>query len=126
MPLQTTLRNRQRDDGARVKEGFHRPTCERCHAEVRLDQLRVPDLVEKVFRWQGTQGGFRQLQNHVVFLVADDSLRDEMKAKILEGIPLGRLGEANDVAGIYTFLASDLSAYVTGAVIDVNGGMLIH
>jgi NAD(P)-dependent dehydrogenase (short-subunit alcohol dehydrogenase family) len=53
-------------------------------------------------------------------------LTDEMKSKILEGIPLGRLGEANDVAGIYTFLASDLSAYVTGAVIDVNGGMLIH
>ena len=36
------------------------------------------------------------------------------------------LGEAKDVAGIYTFLASDLSAYVTGAVIDVNGGMHIH
>ena len=44
----------------------------------------------------------------------------------LEGIPLNRLGTAEDVAGIYTFLASDLSAYVTGAVIDVNGGMLIH
>jgi NAD(P)-dependent dehydrogenase (short-subunit alcohol dehydrogenase family) len=53
-------------------------------------------------------------------------LTDEMKTKILEGIPLGRLGEADDIAGIYTFLASDLSAYVTGAVIDVNGGMLIH
>ncbi|WP_407146972.1 SDR family NAD(P)-dependent oxidoreductase [Bradyrhizobium sp. ORS 86] len=53
-------------------------------------------------------------------------LTDEMRAKILEGIPLGRLGQAEDVAGIYTFLASDLSAYVTGAVIDVNGGMLIH
>ncbi|MFK4508842.1 glucose 1-dehydrogenase [Bradyrhizobium daqingense] len=53
-------------------------------------------------------------------------LTEEMRAKIIEGIPLGRLGEAADVAGIYTFLASDLSAYVTGAVIDVNGGMLIH
>ncbi|MDA9398707.1 MULTISPECIES: SDR family NAD(P)-dependent oxidoreductase [Bradyrhizobium] len=53
-------------------------------------------------------------------------LTDEMRAKILEGIPLNRLGTADDVAGIYTFLASDLSAYVTGAVIDVNGGMLIH
>jgi NAD(P)-dependent dehydrogenase (short-subunit alcohol dehydrogenase family) len=53
-------------------------------------------------------------------------LTDEMREKILEGIPLGRLGDADDVAGIYTFLASDLSAYVTGAVIDVNGGMLIH
>ncbi|WP_342738897.1 glucose 1-dehydrogenase [Bradyrhizobium sp. B117] len=53
-------------------------------------------------------------------------LSDEMRAKILEGIPLNRLGTAEDVASIYTFLASDLSAYVTGAVIDVNGGMLIH
>lgn len=63
-------------------------------------------------------------------LIATDitggKLTDELKAKILEGIPLGRLGTAEDVAGIYTFLASDLSAYVTGAVIDVNGGMLIH
>ena len=37
-----------------------------------------------------------------------------------------RTAAAEDVAGIYLFLASDLSAYVTGAVIDVNGGMLIH
>lgn len=50
------------------------------------------------------------------------ALRDE----ILRGIPLGRLGRAEDVAGIFLFLASDLSAYVTGATIDVNGGMLIH
>ncbi len=53
-------------------------------------------------------------------------LTDAMRAKIIEGIPLGRLGTAEDVARIYLFLASDLSAYVTGAVIDVNGGMLIH
>ena len=53
-------------------------------------------------------------------------LTDEMRAKIIEGIPLGRLGTAEDVAGIFTFLASALSAYVTGAVIDVNGGMHIH
>lgn len=58
--------------------------------------------------------------------ITSGKLTDEMRANILEGIPLGRLGEASDVAGIYTFLASDLSAYVTGAVIDVNGGMLIH
>ncbi|TKV77745.1 glucose 1-dehydrogenase [Bradyrhizobium elkanii] len=58
--------------------------------------------------------------------ITSGKLTDEMRAKILETIPLGRLGEATDVAGIYTFLASDLSAYVTGAVIDVNGGMLIH
>lgn len=58
--------------------------------------------------------------------ITQGKLTDEMRAKIIEGIPLGRLGAAEDVAGIYTFLSCDLSAYVTGAVIDVNGGMLIH
>ena len=58
--------------------------------------------------------------------ITGGKLTDEMRQDILKGIPLNRLGTADDVAGIYLFLASDLSAYVTGAVIDVNGGMLIH
>lgn len=58
--------------------------------------------------------------------ITGDKLTPAMKAEIIKGIPLNRLGEAKDVANIYLFLASDLSAYVTGAVIDVNGGMLIH
>ena len=58
--------------------------------------------------------------------ITGDKLTPSMKADIIKGIPLNRLGEAEDVANIYLFLASDLSAYVTGAVIDVNGGMLIH
>ena len=53
-------------------------------------------------------------------------LSGAMRAEILKGIPLNRLGEAVDVAGVCLFLASDLSAYLTGATIDVNGGMLIH
>ena len=58
--------------------------------------------------------------------ITGDKLTPAMRADIIKGIPLGRLGQAADVANIYLFLASDLSAYVTGAVIDVNGGMLIH
>ncbi|THK33544.1 SDR family oxidoreductase [Ensifer sp. MPMI2T] len=58
--------------------------------------------------------------------ITGDKLSAEMRADIIKGIPLSRLGDARDVANIYLFLASDLSAYVTGAVIDVNGGMLIH
>jgi NAD(P)-dependent dehydrogenase (short-subunit alcohol dehydrogenase family) len=53
-------------------------------------------------------------------------LTEAMKAEIVKGIPLSRLGTAEDVAGVFLFLASDLSSYVTGAVLDVNGGMLIH
>lgn len=58
--------------------------------------------------------------------ITGGKLTAEMRAEILKGIPLNRLGEARDVANAYLFLASDLSAYITGAVIDVNGGMLIH
>jgi NAD(P)-dependent dehydrogenase (short-subunit alcohol dehydrogenase family) len=50
---------------------------------------------------------------------------DRMKG-ILEQIPLGRIGEPNDVAGCVLFLASDLAKYCTGVTLDVNGGMLIH
>lgn len=53
-------------------------------------------------------------------------LTEERKAEINKTIPLGRLGRPEDVADICLFLASDLSAYVTGATIDVNGGMHIH
>lgn len=53
-------------------------------------------------------------------------LTPEMRAEVLSGIPLGRAGEASDVAGCALFLASDLSAYCTGTEIDVNGGSLIH
>ena len=58
--------------------------------------------------------------------ITGDALTPEMKTQIANGIPLGRLGAPDDIAGVYLFLASDLSRYVTGAVIDVNGGMLIH
>ncbi|TIP27029.1 MAG: SDR family oxidoreductase [Mesorhizobium sp.] len=58
--------------------------------------------------------------------ITGGKLTDEMRIDIIKGIPMSRLGDAKDVAGAYLFLASDLSAYVTGAVIDVNGGMLIH
>ncbi len=53
-------------------------------------------------------------------------LTPAMKEQILAGIPMGRAGTPGDVAGCALFLASDLSAYVTGSEVDVNGGSLIH
>jgi NAD(P)-dependent dehydrogenase (short-subunit alcohol dehydrogenase family) len=58
--------------------------------------------------------------------ITGGKLTDEMRRDILKGVPLNRLGDAADVAGAFLFLASDISSYITGAVIDVNGGMLIH
>ncbi|RCX00004.1 SDR family NAD(P)-dependent oxidoreductase [Marinomonas foliarum] len=51
---------------------------------------------------------------------------DAMYAKVMEGIPMARAGKAEEVAGCCLFLASDLSSYVTGSEVDVNGGSLIH
>jgi NAD(P)-dependent dehydrogenase (short-subunit alcohol dehydrogenase family) len=51
---------------------------------------------------------------------------DERREEIRRTVPLGRIGTVRDIAGVCLFLASDLSAYVTGAVIDVNGGAQIH
>jgi NAD(P)-dependent dehydrogenase (short-subunit alcohol dehydrogenase family) len=58
--------------------------------------------------------------------ITGGKLTDDLKTEVIKGIPLGRLGVADDIANAYLFLASDLSSYITGAVIDVNGGMLIH
>ncbi|WP_423194769.1 SDR family NAD(P)-dependent oxidoreductase [Cupriavidus sp. H18C2] len=58
--------------------------------------------------------------------ITGDKLTAEMRADIIKGIPLGRLGDAADVANACLFLVSDLSTYLTGITLDVNGGMLIH
>ncbi len=58
--------------------------------------------------------------------ITGGKLTDDLKAEILKGIPMNRLGDADDVARACLFLASELASYTTGSVIDVNGGMLIH
>jgi NAD(P)-dependent dehydrogenase (short-subunit alcohol dehydrogenase family) len=58
--------------------------------------------------------------------ITGGKLTPDLKAEILKGIPLNRLGDADDVGNACLFLASDLSSYITGATVDVNGGMLIH
>ena len=58
--------------------------------------------------------------------ITGGKLTPELRAEILKGIPLNRLGQTTDVANACLFLASDLSSYLTGITLDVNGGMLIH
>ncbi|MDQ2051594.1 beta-ketoacyl-ACP reductase [Natronolimnohabitans sp. A-GB9] len=52
-----------------------------------------------------------------------ENVPDEVLERIVAGIPLERLAEVEDIAAVVRFLASEESSYVTGEVIDVNGGM---
>ncbi len=52
-----------------------------------------------------------------------DVLTDDVKAALLAKIPEGKLGEAQDIANVVAFLASDEAQYITGQTIHVNGGM---
>ncbi|PYX83843.1 MAG: 3-oxoacyl-[acyl-carrier-protein] reductase [Acidobacteria bacterium] len=53
------------------------------------------------------------------------SLSDEFKQNAVKMIPLGRVGSAEDVAQAVRFLASEEASYITGHVLNVNGGMLM-
>ena len=54
----------------------------------------------------------------MVKVLGEETLKD-----LAEQTPLGRLGKPEDIADVATFLASDMSSYVSGQVIQVDGGM---
>ncbi|MFH1683997.1 MAG: 3-oxoacyl-[acyl-carrier-protein] reductase [Candidatus Margulisiibacteriota bacterium] len=55
-----------------------------------------------------------------------DKISEEVKKKMMEAIPLAKLGQPEDVANACLFLASNAADYITGQVINVNGGMLMN
>ena len=52
-----------------------------------------------------------------------DALEESQKAALLSRVPVGRLGQADEIAAAVVFLASDEASYLTGATLHVNGGM---
>ncbi|AQR65254.1 beta-ketoacyl-ACP reductase [Aquaspirillum sp. LM1] len=47
---------------------------------------------------------------------------EEVRNKIIAGIPVGRLGQPEEIAGLITYLSSDLAGFITGANLAINGG----
>jgi NAD(P)-dependent dehydrogenase (short-subunit alcohol dehydrogenase family) len=81
-----------------------------CARELGPDNIRVNAICPSLINTDITAGG----------------LTPERMKDILATIPMGRPGEAQEVAGCALFLASELSSYVTGSEVDVNGGSHIH
>mgnify|MGYP000012392874 FL=1 len=55
-----------------------------------------------------------------------NGLSEKVKEEILKTIPMKKIGEPSEIANLALFLSSDLSSYITGQVINVDGGMVMH
>ena len=103
-----------------------------------VDGLRVPAM--ESYPYSASKAGVHMVTRHLarrlgsehitVNAIAPGPFRskmtafmlDEHAAEVAAGLPLGRIGEPDDVAGAAIYLSSRAGAYVTGAVIPVDGG----
>ncbi|MBD3841848.1 MAG: 3-oxoacyl-ACP reductase FabG [Campylobacterales bacterium] len=85
------------------------------------------NTMTKSFAKEGSARGIRFNAVTPGFIRTDmtDELKPEVKENYEKNIPLGRFGEANEVADAVAFLLSDHSSYVTGEVLKVNGGLYV-
>ena len=54
-----------------------------------------------------------------------DVLPEKIKEGIAATVPFGRMGQPEEIASVVTFLASDFASYITGQVLNVDGGMVM-
>lgn len=54
------------------------------------------------------------------------AIAEEIRQKIEAGIPIGRLGKPEEIAGACSYLASEDAAYITGSDLSINGGLFMH
>ncbi len=83
------------------------------------------NAMTKSFALEGAARGIRYNAITPGFIATDmtEQLSDEIKKSYTDKIPLGRFGDPADVAQAVAFLLSDASAYITGEILKVNGGM---
>jgi 3-oxoacyl-[acyl-carrier protein] reductase len=83
------------------------------------------NTMTKAFAKEGSARGIRFNAVTPGFIRTDmtDELKSEVKENYEKNIPLGRFGEAKEVADAVAFLLSDHSSYITGEILKVNGGL---
>lgn len=85
---------------------------------IALTKTVAKELARKGIRANAVAPGF--VRSHMT-----DALADDVKAKYFDAIPAGRFAEAEDIASAVLFLAGDDASYITGQVINVDGGLLM-
>ncbi len=85
---------------------------------IALTKSAAKELASRSIRVNAVAPGFIQSQ-------MTDKLSDDVKAKMMAAIPMRRFGLPEDVARAVRFLASDESAYITGQVLTISGGMVM-
>ncbi len=85
---------------------------------IALTKTMAKELCKRCIRVNAVAPGFIQTP-------MTDRLPDEVKEKYKEVIPLGRLGTPDEVAEVVNFLVAESSSYITGQVINVDGGMVM-
>lgn len=86
---------------------------------VALTKSAARELATRNVRVNAVAPGFIQTR-------MTDVLPEDVRKKMLESIPMGRFGTADDVANVVLFLASDASSYMTGQVLPICGGMVMQ
>ncbi len=100
-------------------EAFHSPYAATKGAIISLTKSLAPELIEYNIRVNCVAPGWVDTD------MSHDALIGPERADILSKIPMGRAGTAEELAGPILFLASDLSTFITGEILNVNGGAVL-
>jgi len=100
-------------------EAFHSPYAASKGAIISLTKSLAPELIDYNIRVNCVAPGWVDTD------MSHESLIGPEREDILSKIPMGRAGTAEELAGPILFLASDLSTFITGEILNVNGGAVL-
>jgi len=100
-------------------EAFHSPYAATKGAIISLTKSLAPELIEYNIRVNCVAPGWVDTD------MSHESLVGPERHDILSKIPMGRAGTAEELAGPILFLASDLATFITGEILNVNGGAVL-